>query len=242
MAIIEPSKSEALYIQLKDHLSEKIHNGDWNVGDKLPTENDLAEQFNISRATVRHALSELEIEGIIERYPGKGTIVSHKRTKPEVMKITSFSQDMHSLGRKPSSKTIDMKLVSAPSKVVEGFNVTKDTKVWLVSRLRLADGKPIALQDLYIPPDLQISVSDLINLDSYYLFLEKNYSLKPSYATELLSAKAADQEEAKILEIDEGDPLIYIWRNTYDENERNLEVVKIKYVASRFQYHLKLYV
>lgn len=234
--------SEALYVQLKDHINECIQNGDWKEGEKIPTEVELSEQFKISRATVRHALSELEIDGLIERYPGKGTLVSHRRTKPEIMKLTSFTEDMISSGRKPSSKTIDMKLIAPPPKVVEGFGISKEEKVWLVSRLRLADGKPIALQDLYIPPDLQISVNDLTNLDSYYEFLKENYNLVPSFATELLTAKSADEHDAKILEINEGDPLIYIWRSTYDENKNNLEVVKIKYVASRYQYHLKLYV
>lgn len=243
MSIFEASEaSEALYVQLKDHISERIQNGDLKPGDKLLTENEFAEQFGISRATVRHALSELEIEGLIERYPGKGTIVSHKRPKPEIMKLTSFTQDMLSSGLLPESKVVDMKLVVPPPNVIEGFNISKENKVWLVSRLRLADKKPVALQDLYIPPDLQISVNDLNTLDSYYEFIEKNYALKPSFATELLSAKAADENDSKLLEINEGDPLIYIWRNTYDENEKIIEIVKIKYVASRYQYHLKLYV
>lgn len=240
MSIFEAS--EALYVQLKDHISERIQNGDLKPGDKLLTENELAEQFGISRATVRHALSELEIEGLIDRYPGKGTIVSHKRPQPEIMKLTSFSQEMLSNGLQPESKVVDMKLVVPPPNVAECFNISKQNKVWLVSRLRLADRKPVALQDLYIPPYLKISVNDLNNLESYYEFIKNNYGLIPSFATELLSAKSADENDSKLLEINEGDPLIYIWRKTFDENERVLEVVKIKYVASRYQYHLKLYV
>jgi len=240
--LIETGSSTPLYQQFKDQVLSGITNGTWQEGDRLPTENDFHEKYNLSRSTIRHALSDLEREGFIDRHPGKGTIVCHKRIKPEIMKLSSFSDDMKARGMKAQSKTIEMKLVEPPQQVREGYGIQTDEQVWLVRRLRSANGKPMALQDLYIPPDLQISARDLQRMQSYYQLIKENHDISPAYATEVLSAKSADKEDAELMDIDQGDPLIFIWRVTYAQDESVLEVVKIKYIAERYKYHIQLYV
>ena len=217
-------------------------NGKWQEGDQLPTENDFQNEFNLSRATIRHALSEIEHEGFIERHPGKGTIVRHKRIVPEIMKLSSFTDDMISRGMTAQSKTIDMNFIIPPHQVRNGYGIAANEKVWLVRRLRLADGIPMGLQELYIPPELQISARELQQMQSYYQLLKKHHNLFPAFATEILTAKKADKQDAEIMQIREGDPLIFIWRVTYAEDESVIEVVKIKYIAERYEYHIQLYV
>ncbi len=240
--LFEPNSKDPLYIQLKNYLLEKIVNGKWNEGEKFPTETDLQNEFKLSRATVRHALSDIEREGYIERHPGKGTVICHKRFKPEIMKVSSFSDDMISRGKIPQSKTVDMKYVTPPPQVREGYGISANDKVWMVLRLRMADGIPIGLQELYIPPKLQISAHDLQQMQSYYQLLQEKHNLFPAFGTEILTAKSADDQEASYLDISNGDPLIYIWRVTYATDESVIEVVKIYYVAERYEYHIQLYV
>ena len=102
--IFERESGTPLYLQLRNYLLERIKQGVWSEGSHLPTEYELKEEFGLSRDTIRQALNELEQEGIIERRRGVGTIVSHQRIQPELMKLTSFSEDMLSRGLVPESK------------------------------------------------------------------------------------------------------------------------------------------
>lgn len=231
-----------LYLQLKEQLTLLIQQGKWSEGSLIPTEMEMKQEYGISRATVRQALNELEDEGIIERRRGVGTIICHQRIKPELMKLTSFSEDMRSRGLIPGSKTIDVEFTVPSSKVRESFNIETDEKVWRVCRLRLASDEPFGIHDLYLPPALSFSPRELNNISSYYQLLEEKHGLKPAHASETLTASIANKAEASLLKISEGAPLLVIWRNTYTEENQIIESVKVIYRADRYEYHIQLYV
>ena len=236
------NKQKPKYIQIKEHLISGINNGIWKEGDKLPTELELQSEFNMSRLTIRHAIREVNLEGYIISRPGKGTIVRHKMPVPQIMRLTSFTDDMVSRGKNPTSKTLDVSFVIPPFRVHEAYQINKLEEVWRVQRLRYADDIPIALQDLYIHPDMQISARELWQIQSFYQFLKEHKHLQPAYATETLTAINADKNDSEIMNIREGDPLISIWRVTFTEDESIIEVVHIKYIAKRYDYYIKLFV
>ena len=240
--VLDPESSIPLYLQLKNQLLEKIFRGDWKEGDRLPTEFELKSEYGLSRATIRQALKEIEREGIVERRRGVGTIVSHKRIKPELMKLTSFSEDMISRGLTPFSQTIEVDFVIPPLKVRECIKIETTEKIWCVKRLRLGDNQPVAVHDLYIPPEMQFSPRELNEMQSYYRLLEERLSLKPSHASETLTAVAASKFEASLLHVAEGTPLLLVWRTTYSEDDQVIEVVRLVYRADRYEYHTQLYV
>lgn len=231
-----------LYAQLKNYLMQRIHSGEWAEGCLLPTEYELKEQYGLSRATIRQALDEMEREGVIERRRGVGTRVSHRRIQPELMKLTSFSDDMLSRGLTPESKTLEIDFAVPPPKVREALKLEPNEKIWCVRRLRLANGEPYGIHDLYIPPTLEFSPRELTSLQSYYRLLEQRHQLKPAYANETLTASVANKSEAALLKTPENSPLLVIWRVTYAENDQALETVKIIYRADRYEYHIQLYV
>ncbi len=206
----------------------------------MPTEAEMKEEYGLSRATVRQALEELESEGYIERKRRFGTIVSRQRIKPELLKLTSFSEDVHARGLIPESKTLDVDFVVPPPRVREAFGLEPHEKVWRIRRLRAASGEPFGLHELYLPPTLQFSPRDLTGMTSYYKLLEEQHGLKPSCASEHLTASVANKQESGLLKIAEGAPLLVAWRSTYNENNQIIECVKILYRADRYEYTIQL--
>ena len=238
---MEFEKNRPLYLQVKEDILKRLENAEWQEGEQIPTESEFIEQYQTSRATIRHALGEIESDGLIERHPGIGTIVSKERIKPELLKITSFSKDMSQRGLSAKSITVDMDFQIPPKRVREGLQLLRNEKVWRVRRLRLANDEPMGLQDLYIPPDLKVSARDMQNMQSYYKLLSEQYQMKPAYGNESITATIANETEAELLRIPIGEPLIFIWRTTFSVENQPMEVVKIFYVAKRYEYHLKLY-
>lgn len=233
--------TKPLYRQLREMILEKIETGEFPEGFHLPTEMEMQLEYGLSRATIRQALDELVNEGIVERRRRVGTIVSPKRVKPELIKLTSFSEDIRSRGLVPESKTLSADFVLPPGKVQEAFKLAHDEKVWLVTRLRSASGEPYGLHELFIPPQLQFSPRELNNLTSYYELLFDHHKLKPNYGMETLTASVANKQEASLLGVEVNAPLLVAWRVTYSETNEALECVKIIYRADRYEYHIQLF-
>ncbi len=229
-----------LYLQLKNLILQRIDNGEWAEGSHIPTELEMKEEYGLSRATIRQALEELENDGFIERKRRLGTVISRQRVRPELIKLTSFTDDILSRGLEPQSSTLNTEFVSPPSRVRIAFGLDEYEKVWRVLRLRSASGEPYGLHELYLPPSLQFSPRELTNLASYYALLAERHNLKPGYATEQLTASLATKTEAALLSIPIGSPVLVAWRITYSQEHQPIEVVKILYRADRYEYTIQL--
>ncbi|GIV65184.1 MAG: GntR family transcriptional regulator [Chloroflexota bacterium] len=229
-----------LYFQIKNVIAEQIREGRLASGELLPSEHALMQMFNVSRATIRQALGELEIEGLIERRQGVGTFVKAKKIEPEIIKLTSFSEDMKSRGFKPGSKTIEVENILPDGQIMNYLGLSAKTPVWCVRRLRFANDEPIGLQYLYIPPWVEIDPQELMNLQSYYELLSRK-GIKLAHASELLIARNATKREAELLNIKAGRSLLVADRITYDTRNVCVEYVQFIYRADRYQYRLTLY-
>jgi len=229
-----------LYFQIKNVIAEQIREGKLASGELLPSEHALMQMFIVSRATIRQALGELEIEGLIERRQGVGTFVKAKKIEPEIIKLTSFSEDMKSRGFKPGSKTIEVENILPDGQVMNYLGLSAKTPVWCVRRLRFANDEPIGLQYLYIPPWVEIDPQELMNLQSYYELLSRK-GIKLAHASELLIARNATKREAELLNIKAGRSLLVADRITYDTRNVCVEYVQFIYRADRYQYRLTLY-
>lgn len=92
--------SSPVYIQIHNQLRQNIEDGEWKVGDKIPAERELANDFGVSRMTLRQAIQALVDEGILERRVGSGTFVANRKVQEKMSGITSFTELMHATGRK----------------------------------------------------------------------------------------------------------------------------------------------
>jgi GntR family transcriptional regulator len=190
---------------------------------------------------VRTTLDEIERLGWIKRIQGVGTVITKPKIKPEIMKLTSFSEDILARGMKPGSKNLELALVLPPKPASEALRLRTGTKVLFVKRLRLADDEPVGIHELYIPPALEFSPNDLTAMSSYYVLLREHHNLEPTHAIERLTARNASEEEAQVLGTEIGGALLAIERTTYTDDEVPLEFVNLVYRADRYEYQVALY-
>src|SRR5215510_5622334 len=140
-----------LYYPLKTILLEQIRTGKMKPNDKLPAEDELAATYGVSKATVRQALNELAVAGVLRREQGRGTFVAEPKLAQGPRELTSFTEEMNKLGFRPTSKVLTHDVIEAEADVAEKLRIEKGGPVVRLKRLRIADGKPMGIQTAYIP-------------------------------------------------------------------------------------------
>ena len=193
-----------LYLQLKDILASQIAEGILEPGNALPSERRLCGQFDVSRTTVREALRELNLVGLIRRVPGRGAFV----TRPEHsviirVSLTGFTEDVRREGMVPSSRLLDAKLImSPPPAISETLKLLPGDDAVRLERLRLVNDLPLALQIIYLnhrlcPHILQHNLAE----ESVFILLREAYGLIPAQAEEQVYASLADPREMELLNL-----------------------------------------
>ncbi|PTQ56648.1 MAG: putative transcriptional regulator of N-Acetylglucosamine utilization, GntR family [Candidatus Carbobacillus altaicus] len=230
-----------LYYQLKEKLTEAIMNGSWPVGTMIPSERELSEKYGISRMTVRQALGEMVKEGLLVRKKGKGSFVAEPKINQELIRLTSFSEDMRSRGLTPDSRVKSVYLQEASPAIQNYLSLKADAQVIVVERIRLANEQPMAFETSHLPiarfPDLKHHVLDAKSL---YNLLEEHYHVTIKYARQTLEASLSDAVVSKILEIPHASPVLLITRVTYDSENRPFEYVKSIYRGDRYKFIVEL--
>lgn len=234
------------YVKLKKILLENIKTGVYKPGEYLPSEKEIQDMYSISRTPVRKALQELEQEGYVKKEMGKGTkVISKQKVVQKLSKLASFSKDMKNKGLEPGYELLDFDLVKPPQKLEyrkpEEQRKNEAGNCIKIERLMLADAEPMALHYAYLFADKLKEKSEKLREDlsegaSLYKLLDDHYNIKLSYAKQFVGAKAADIEEANILDINPEDPLVMMDRLTYESNNKLIEYVEGFYRSDRYEY------
>lgn len=230
------------YIQLIGALKGKIHSGEWQAGDQIPSEPDLCEAYGVSRTVVRQSLREIELEGLITRRKGKGTFVSEPKISESLaQKLTGFYQDMVERGHTIVSKVLHNEVVPANKKVAKYLGVDPGTSVIDIKRLRFIEDEPIVIVSSYLPYELcpQLAETDLTN-QSLYAFLENECGITIAYGRRSIEAVAADQVEADLLQIEFGAPLILLDSVSYLEDDTPIEYYHAVHRGDRSRFEVEL--
>jgi GntR family transcriptional regulator len=199
-------RSNSLHMQLYLNLRQQIQEGLFNTGDLFPAESELMKTHELSRITVRRALENLVADGFIERYPGKGSFVKAKEEQPRNC-LTSFTQQMLSLGREPMTKLISLKQVKAKAIANNPFGDTQE--VILIERLRLVDGDIAALVKTFLPQILVPSIAkhhfqETGPAQSILYILEHHFGIVLDKGEEILTPTCVSQSEATLLGLNDG--------------------------------------
>ncbi|MDZ7671592.1 MAG: GntR family transcriptional regulator [Halanaerobiales bacterium] len=231
----------SLYYQLKQIIKKEIENGKYKENEKLPSESELCEKYDISRATVRQALTELENEDYIYKIHGKGSYVSSKRLEQDLLKFYSFTNEMKKIGKEPSSRVIDFEIINCDKKIAEQLQLEIDEKVYKFIRLRLADNEPMMLEYTYLPYNEfpKFPEQDLEHRPLYDI-LTTDYNVSFSKAEEIFRATLLRKYEASKLNCVDGGPGILLERITYNSNETIIEYTKSISRGDKFKYHVVL--
>ena len=148
-----------LYLQVKNYITSMIDSGDYPADSKLPTEKELMKTLGVGRATVRSALSELEHDGRIYKRHGVGTFVSSNKWMPAFEPIISLTYSLERLGMEIRNVIISSGLEYPKGELVKNF--PQDKKIGRLSRLRLAGGETVAVEDSYFTEELYSTVRSL---------------------------------------------------------------------------------
>lgn len=229
-----------LYHQLYDIIIEKIEDGVYNQDDKLPSEKELCEKYDISRATVRRAMVELEKNEYIYKKQGKGVFVSSNAFKQELLSFYSFTEEMKKNGKEPSSQVIEFKKNNADQKVADNLKLSKGTKVYEFTRLRLADNIPMMLETTYLPASrFKDLTSELLDKKPMYDIFSEKYDVSFEKAEETFQATSINNKEEKYLNVKKNTPSILLKRLTY-ENNKIIEYTVSVARGDKFKFHVVL--
>ncbi|CAM4242322.1 GntR family transcriptional regulator [Bacillus manliponensis] len=228
-----------LYYQLMDLIVEKIENGSLQEHDKLPSERELCEIYDVSRTTVRQTMQELEKEGYIYKKHGKGSFVSPRIYNQSLVKFYSFTEEMKKYGKVPSSKVISFSVMNCGKKISKILNVDIE-EVYQITRLRLADGEPMLFETSYIPVRLfpHLTKGELEQTPMYEIFRTK-YKVQITKAVENFRAVVTNDENARWLQIQAGEPSLLLERITYAK-EGVIEYTKTIARGDKFTYTVEL--
>ncbi|HEC23233.1 MAG TPA: GntR family transcriptional regulator [Chloroflexi bacterium] len=229
------------YYQLYEILRGQILRGEWQPGQMLPTETELLEQYQVSRATVRQALDMLVNEGLIYRQRGRGTFVSHPTIEQGLSRIISFTEDMRQRGLKPGTVVLAARIVPAPEEIAVSLQIEPGDELANLVRLRLADGEPMSIEDSYL---VHRYCPGILSRDyaknSLRQVLEMEYGLRLVYARQKIRAVAASRELAEKLSVSENDALLYIERISYTDREIPVEFLRIHHRGDRYTLYNEL--
>lgn len=208
-------KGVALYYQIQEFISRKIKTSEWPPGYKIPTEEELSKMFNVSRATIRYAISELAYEGILIKRQGIGTFVADGVDDIKTGNLSSLNF-WSELGNKHILKRFS--IVKAKFSVASRLNLTSGTPVTELYRLRCSnDLVPFAVVKSYFSADYFSSLKDEKLDGMLYGLLEKRCDLKIKTIRSDIEPVMPTPEECENLKISKADvPTLMLSWNCYD--------------------------
>jgi GntR family transcriptional regulator len=205
------------------------------VGEAIPSERRLSGELGISRLTLRAALDDLVRDGYLERRHGSGTFVSEPKIAQQLT-LTSFSEDMRRRGMTAGSKTIELRETHAGAAVGRALNVSPDSRVVLIRRLRLADGEPMALETLHVPAERVPGLSrELLENASFYELLEKEYGVVIESGMQSIEPTVTNEEESELLGVPLHSPAFLFERTSRTAAGETVEFVRSLYRGDRYR-------
>lgn len=220
-----------IYRQLKDFLANEISQGKYQPGDILPSETELMKTWSVSRITVRNAIKQLVMEGLVYTKHGRGTFVSEEKITNYLPSLTSLSHDVSKRGKIPRSKVLTLEHVAADKSVASQLHLSPNDLVIHFVRVTYADQEPIAIAYSYValpavvPYQSSITLEALEN-ESFYTLLE-NIGVHLTGGVQTISAASANSFEAEHLHVDAGSPLIESRRVSYTGDRVHVEYTRM---------------
>lgn len=239
--MINKKKSTPLYYQLYELIYQKIKNEEYKEGDLIPSEKEMQKEYGISRITVRRTISDLEHDGLVKTYKGKGTVVLPLKKDRDLLTFQSFSEAVKVKGDRPSSVILKYEVLEAPSKVYQLLEINPGEPVIFLKRLRLINGRIIALNITYVRSDMGFTPKpgDFNEKTSLYNFLEDK-GIELGSADEILEARNPTDKVSKALHMEEKQPIFYKERVTYSKGGEPIEYSEISYIADNYKYHIHI--
>ncbi|HOV23074.1 MAG TPA: GntR family transcriptional regulator [Candidatus Marinimicrobia bacterium] len=230
-----------IYHQLQEAFVDLINSGYYKADDILPSENEIAKKFNISRNTAQRVLNNLVNRGLAYRIQGLGTFVANKKITYSIVTSLSYSAEIIGLNKNVRSKLIFANEINASELIAHNLIINVNEPVYSIQRLRYIDEIPMTLQTSFLPKALVPGlIEKQVEEESLFKIISKDYGLDIDSATETLQAVKVNNYEAKILELDTGEPAFLIERITKLKNGQVIEFVKTILRGDKSKFYIEL--
>jgi GntR family transcriptional regulator len=203
-------------------------------GDRLPSDTELVAEFEVSRMTARNAMQRLAEEGLVARLPGRGSYVAEPPSHRRADRLMTFSREMARRGRTPSSRLLARAIRPSTRPEAVALDVAPGTPIVEVRRIRLADGEPIAVEMAILDRGCARTVmaADLEHGSLHSAITAAGLTLRRGSGT--VVAAAATAEDARLLDVRRGGPLLVERRVIVDDEGRPVESTESRYAAERY--------
>ncbi len=227
-----------LYVQIAESLIDRIESGELAPGHRLPAERELSEALGVNRMTLRQALHNLEMQGLLVRRQGDGTYVTEsKKIERQAGKLVPFTRGMQQRGLKPGAKVLSFERELADATVARELGIRTSAPIYHVRRLRLINHEPVMLETFSVAaarfPELE--QFDFTKRSGYEIF-ETEYGVVVSRARQSLEPVIASDFEAPLLQVKPGAPLMLEVRLAFDQHGQPVEYGRDLYRGDRFRF------
>jgi GntR family transcriptional regulator len=240
--IDEQNGGAPLYRQVCDQLRAELDRGLWKPGDMLPTEAELGAVYGVSVGTVRQAVMSLVREGLIVRRPGKGSFVTRLDGSRSLARFFRFREGASGKALDPAIRVVAMKkLRAAPAPIAEAMQLGRCDPVLFLRRTLVQDHTPICIYDSYLPYDRVAGLErETLGEKRLYRALEEHLGVHVVAAEEKLRAGVVTGDEAELLEVEDGAPVILIERTAYTHTGVVIEWRRTMGRSDQFVYRIRL--
>lgn len=234
-AAIDRRSPMPYYFQLKELLAEEINSGRWPVDEKLPSEAALCRHFDVSRATVRQALAQMETEGLVRPEKGRGTFVARPRSSWLIQSTASFHEEATRLGHDVRSRVLRRELTQLPDWAARSLELPQGSTGIAIERVRSLDGRTVMYVQNYLPEGYAAPVleADLERESLYAALHQHGDELVIGGGRRVLDAEAADEWLAGLLEIDPGTPVLFVESVSWNSALRPFECYRAWHITNR---------
>lgn len=225
------------HAQLREIL-RRLAEQDLPPGSPIPSERDLAEQYGVSRLTVRAAVGQLVSEGLLTRARGRGTFTAQRRMEVQLY-LESFTDDMRRRGRAPSTEVLSCAEDVPPPAAAAALGLEPTETAYRLFRLRRADGTPLAVERGWynrhrLPQLLELDLSR-----SLYTLMAENFGVQLNHGRQTVWAEGADRETARLLGIRTGSPVL-VFRRISSADTEPIEDMTSWYRGDLYQVSMQL--
>ena len=222
-----------LYVQIKDHVLDRIRDGQWKPGDRTPSENELVRQFGVARMTVNRALRELSDEGFLKRIPGVGTFVAEARSQGHLLEVLNIADEIRGRGHEHSSQVLRLQIEPAPSEIALGLHLAPKTPVFHSRIVHFENGQPLQFEDRYVHPEAAPAYGD----QDFSTLTPSQYLLRvaPLLRVEhVVQAVIPEESVQQALEMESGEPCLLLRRRTWS-GEVVASMARLYYSGASYQ-------
>lgn len=227
--MLDATRPEPLYSQLRDLLRRQIEGGVMPVGARLPTEAELMATYGVGRVTVRQAVLDLVRQGYLYRHRGRGTFVCRRRAADGIEPLISFTAEMAARGLVAGARVLALRQVKPPPEIAAKLQLGPGERAIYSRRLRTADGNPMAVETSYLAQAIIGGVTRNELEGSLYQLIVHRRGLRIGRAAQAVTPAVAAPEEAALLGVAPGTPVLVMERQTFLADGRPLESMTFVY-------------